>query len=192
MERNEALQFIDNRLRGGVSKKVIYKELLGLVPDKEDLLSYIGMFPDFSERGKYKKVNLLLFWLLIISAVLQIIYIYLLLTSSLKSETLGRFIAWFIIYGGVLPFLMIFFAVEVWRFRGYIYRLFAILGIVYLIMQTDAYTDLITWSTFNMPFVIAICLSFYIGIKAFPYHSFLKGLNKGQLERDLTDETVKS
>jgi len=180
LERKEALKFIEAKLREGFSKQEIYKELSTKIYLKSDLLQYLAMVPDPEKRIKFRTINLILFALLIFITILKI------LTALVF---FARISAWLIPLSFIIPFVAIFLAVEVKKFRGYIYRPLGLLGIASLFQSLSHIEDLGRMNPGQLIFefivgylttILVIVIAFYISAKAFPYYGFL-GLKKEKL-----------
>ena len=178
MKAKEALKIIEKRLKEGHSKSEIFSELTGKVKFRTDLLQLLAMVPEEQLRKKYRKLNILLFTLLVLVATVKIVISFFALLS------LSIYMVSFVI---PIALVSAFFAYMVWKFRGYIYRilgLFAIAGFLKSISNFEA------WGSYNatdwtlelilayIPGILIVIISFYIGIKVFPYYGFWGLLQK--------------
>jgi hypothetical protein len=181
LKRKEALKFIEAKLREGFSKQEIYDELSAKIYLKSDLLQYLAMVPDPGKRIKFRAINLILFALLIFVTIVKILTTLVLF---------ARISLWLIPLSFIIPFVSIFFAVEVKKFRGYIYRPLGLLGIASLFQGLSHIGDLgrinpgqviFEFIVGYLPTILIIVVAFYISAKAFPYYGFL-GLKKEKLD----------
>ena len=192
MKRAQVLNYIRKRLVAGASKSEVFEELRTQISFRQDLLSYLAEVPDNAVREKYKKANLLLFLLILLMAFAKFA-IGVFLFSNLTKES----IPWLVFKGFGLylfaPFVLVFFAVLVSKFRGSGYRLFANLGIAYLLLSLSDTGDVYSWLIWQIPTFIAVFLAYYIGKNAFPYYGFWGSLKleslKQELERSNLDST---
>jgi hypothetical protein len=190
MKRAQALKYINDRLLSGASKAEVFEEIRGDVPFRNDLLSYLAEVPSVSIREKYHKVNIILFVLLFIIAAFKFITGGVLILNS-KAE----FIPWFIFKGFGLfvfaPFVLVYFTVMVFKFRGSAYRQFANLGIAYLLLSWNSSQDFSYWLIWHVPTVIVISLAYYIGKNAFPYYGFWGNLKQEIIGQELEQPELK-
>lgn len=157
-------------LREGKSKKEIYKELFEKIKLRSDLLQLLAMVPEQELRIHYKKYNILLFWLLILVSAIKVIF---------ATSLLGSISPYMAPFGVIVPFISIFFAFMVWNFRGNMYRILGLLGVASLLKSISnfeawgSYTA-IDWafdlSLIYIPGLLIVLLSYYIGVKVFPYY----------------------
>jgi hypothetical protein len=184
MNRKEALEAIEKNLEQGKSKAEVYQELLSKVQFKSDLTQYIAIVPSYEDRVKYNAVNMLLFYLLVFISATKLLFASLVLGSiSLFALPLAL----------LVPLISIYFAVSVKRFRGNMYRLIGMLVVAGILQglsnieQFSEYTfqqmmfELVFW----LPAALIIFLSFFIGVKVFPYYGFWGNLKEDQLKETL-------
>ena len=184
MKRAQALKYISERFAAGVSKSEVFEELRSQISFRQDLLSYLAEVPDNAVRERYKKANLFLFLLILFMAFAKFAiggFVFLNLTKES--------IPWIVFKGFGLyifaPFVLVFFAVLVFKFRGSGYRLFAMLGISYLLLSLSDAGDISSWLIWQIPTFIAVFLAYYIGKNAFPYYGFWGSLKRESLEQEL-------
>jgi len=182
MKSREALRIIDKKIKDGLTKKEIFTELTGKVKFRTDLLQMLAMVPDPELRSNHMFLNRLLFTLLIIVAGVRIISgLYFVINTSLL----------------LLPFLLfgvlmaVFFAYMVWNFRGNVYRILGLFGIVELLKSLS---NIEVWNSYTsldwilnlllnyIPVSLIVILSFYIGFKVFPYYGFWGMLQEKKLD----------
>jgi hypothetical protein len=181
MNGRKALKIIEQRLKEGHSKKEIYEELFGQVKFRMDLLRLLAMVPDYEDRIKYKKINLILFCLIVFVVVTKVIISpHFFLDIPFYMLLLAVFAA----------FMWGFFVILVWKFRGLVYRfigLFGSIGLIYSILKFkewssyDATAWLLKLSLGWIPGILIIVLSYYIGFKVFPYYGFWGRLQEKKL-----------
>jgi hypothetical protein len=172
---------VSARLKEGHSKKEIYEELSGQVKFRMDLLRLLAMVPDYEDRIKYKKINLILFCLIVFVAVTKVIISpHFFLNTPFYMLPLAAFAA----------FMWVFFVISVWNFRGLVYRFIGLFGSIALISSILKFKD---WSSYDatacllklslgwIPGILIIVLSYYIGFKVFPYYSFWGRLQERKL-----------
>jgi hypothetical protein len=182
MNRKEALRYISEKIETGVPKHVIFKELSAAIPYKEDLLLYLAQVPDLENRKKYRNTNNVLLAVLVLLFLMQLslsILIYL----NIKSEH----IAWLMLGGfgyTLLPILLLFTIIEVWRFRGQGYRFVFIASILALTLTVDS-GKLVQWIIMSCPYILAIFLSHRIMKNVFPYDRVFRHLDSEKMEKDL-------
>lgn len=181
MKSREALRVIEKRIREGNSKKEIYDELFGSIKFRTDILQLLAMVPEQELRISFKKHNLLLFWLLILVSATKFI---------IAISMLGNISPYMLPLAVLVSFISIFFAFMVWNFRGNMYRILGMLGVASLLKNISnfeawgSYT-LIDWTLdlllVYIPGILIVILSYYIGIKVFPYYSFWGLLQEDKL-----------
>lgn len=182
MQGRQALKIIGKRVRDGHPKKEIFEELIGKVKFRTDLLQMLAMVPDRELRAKYQNLNKVLFILLILVTVVKGIYAsYLTLNSSI-------FMTPFILFA---TFVAGFFAFMVWNFRGFIYRILGLFGIVGILERIANFEEWTSYSSIEwvldlalnlIPVSLIVILSFYIGFKVFPYYGFWGMLQEKKLD----------
>jgi hypothetical protein len=165
VNRTQTLKKIEKSINEGKSVEAIYQHLLPSCPNPSRLSSWIAMFPTKENREKYKKLNLVLFSLLLFQALLKIL-------SSLTLPFVRDNLLWLLI----VPLMNILFAIEVWKMRRAIYNLVAVLEMTGISKLFPA--SFFTNPPANPPWLsilinILFCLfiavlSFYTGKKIFP------------------------
>ena len=184
MKRGQALKYINDRLMEGTSKAEVLEEIRGDVSFRTDLLSYLAEVPILRLRKKYRKINIILFALLLVITATKFVTGGLVLLNS-KAE----FIPWFIFKGFGLfilaPFVLMYFTVMIFKFRGSAYRQFGNIGIAYLLLSWSSSEAFSTWFIWHIPTLLAILLAFYIGKKVFPYFSFWGTLREEILGKEI-------
>jgi len=193
MNRKEALKQIEQRLQEGKTKKEVYVELSSKIKSKSDLNQYrvkvrsksdlnqyIASVPSLGDKLKYRKINLILFSMLVYLGVIRLI------TSLVNFTSLSVFtlsVTLFIIV------ICVYLATNVWKFRGNVYRTIVLLGIISILKMFSKLYHLYTSYTptellmeilsGSLPVIVCIILAFYLGKKVFPYYSLW-----GQIKED--------
>jgi hypothetical protein len=174
MNKKEVFEIIKTSLNDGKSHEQIFKELTQSYHDKNMLVKLIAMFPTNERKEKYRRLNYVLFSFLILTAVLKVLTsLSLLLSISPYSLLLIFFI----------PLINVWLAIEVWKMRGYIYRIIGLLGIsgICLSLQNSFPTEgSVNFSIIATQFLIIILifgpiifLGFYLGKKMFPNYGLM-------------------
>ena len=168
-------------LREGYSKNEIYQELFGKIKFRTDLLQLLAMVPSYEDRMEYRKLNLVLFSLLVFVSITKIV------TALLISSRISLFVLPLVLF---VPFVSALFAVMVWNFRGNVYRILGLLGIASLLKSLSSFESSSTYASYDMilqvlisfiPTIIIIILAYYIGFRVFPYYSFWGFLQEDKL-----------
>ncbi len=178
MKRREALKIIEQMLKQGHTRKEIYDKLLWKIKFRTDLLQFIAMVPTYEDRLRYRKLNLLLFVLLILTAFSKI------LIASTIILDVSLFLLPFVF---LVAFMSIFFAIMVWNFRGNMYRILGLLGIASLLKSLSNFESFSSYSSTEwmieiafgyLPAFLIIFLAYFIGTKVFPHYSIWGQLQK--------------
>jgi len=184
MKGREALKIIEQMLREGYSKNEIYQELFGKVKFRTDLLQLLAMVPNHEDRLGYKKLNLVLFSLVLFVSIIKIV------TALIVISEISFLLLPFVLF---VSFVSIFFAVMVWNFRGNIYRFLGLLGIASLLGDLSSLDSLSAYGLYDLflqilinfiPTIIIIILAYYIGFRVFPHYSFWGFLQEDKLNID--------
>jgi hypothetical protein len=164
LNKKEAFKTIQNRLQENIPRQEILDELSELYFDKKTISAIIASTPDPQTRIKYKALNNLLLGLLALTITIKI------LVSALLLSSLSLFlipIAFFV------PFMTIWFAIEVSNFKGYIYNLLGLLAILGIFKTISNIGESGIYGIIDIAIMIAISLlSFYLGNKMFPNYGF--------------------
>lgn len=181
MNSRKALKIIEQRLKEGYSKKEVYEELFGQVKFRMDLLQLLAMVPDYKDRIKYKKVNLIVFCLIVFVAVAKVIISpHFFLDTPFYMLPLAVFAA----------LTWVFSLILVLNFKGFVYRYIGLFGSIGLISSILKFNE---WSSYDatawlsklllawIPGILIIALSYYIGFKVFPYYGFWGRLQEKKL-----------
>jgi hypothetical protein len=189
MEQKEALRFIEQRLNEGISRQAIYKELLGKVPYKDDLLSYMSIFPDMADRKQYANFNGALVATLVLIIVIKMISMWV-IVHHLKAEHIPGLVLGGAFTTFLLPFMLVFVVREAWRFRVTAYMIVPPLALLDLgynaesLGQINSFAGFLILMLFIVPWFVSIFLAIFIRRKAFRYQGFLR-VDKKLLEQDL-------
>jgi hypothetical protein len=176
MNRRDALRTIEQLTQEGKSKQEIFGALSSRVRFRSDLLQYIAMVPSKEKQSQYRKLNIVLFALLIVVSVLKLL---------MAMVIVSRISVYALPFAFIVPMLTVYFAVAVWKFRGNMYRILGMLGIAGIGMSLShlKVEGLSTLSGILLavvdyaPAFLIVYLAFYIGSKVFPYYGF-----RGQLQ----------
>jgi len=181
MKGKEALKIIEQRLKEGHPKSEIFSELTGKVKFRTDLLQLLAMVPEEELRKKYRNLNVLLFTLIVLVATVKIVIAFFTLLS------VSIYMVPFVIF---IALVSAFFAYMVWNFRGNMYRILGLFGIAGLLKSISNFE---TWGSYTatdwtlelllvyIPGILIVILSYYIGIKVFPYYGFWGLLQEDKL-----------
>ena len=180
MKGKEALKHIERSLADGKTKKEIYEELSGQITFRTDLLNLLAMVPEYDKRIKYRKINLILFFLIATVSTLKIV------ESSLFFLSISKYMLPLVL---LVSFIPVVFAIMVWNFRGNIYRPLGLLCIAG-ILEGFAKTDLFLhqswdWSLGYTLSLAIMSLAYFIGFKAFPYYGFWGMLKEKEFKESL-------
>ena len=160
LNKKEAIKTIQDRIQANTPRQEILNELSELYYDKNTIAALIASIIDPKSKEKYRTLNNLLLGLLV-STIIAKILIGIVLFSSLSPLLIP--IAF------VLPILTIWFALEVSKFRGYIYKILGILASGGILKSIGYIKETGIFGILDVVLVIAICvLSFYLGNKMFP------------------------
>jgi hypothetical protein len=182
MNRKEAIKAIEQCAQEGKSKREIFAEFSSKVKYRSDLMQYIAMVPSNENRLRYKKLNLVLFSLLVFVSVMKF------LTGALLFSNISVYL---IPIALLVPLLSAYFAVMIWNYRGNMYRILGMLGIAGLLNSLSKMEAFESYSSMEiaveiflgyLPTIIIIYLAYYIGIKAFPYYNFWGQLQESKLK----------
>lgn len=180
MEKKEALKVIAEKLEKGQSKQEIYKDLLTKVKFKSDLIQYIATVPNYSDKIKYKALNMTLFILLVFISISKFIF---------GAFLLSQISIYALPFAFLIPVISVYFAVSVWKFRGNMYKPLGMLGIAGILQslshadQFAAYNlqQIIIEVIFYIPAILVVILAYFVGTKVFPYYGFWGNLKEDKL-----------
>lgn len=168
MVSKEIFENIELKMREGVTKEEIFKELGAY----DDLAGALAATPEFSAREKYKIHNFVLVIAIYCYALLK-------LTTSIlliKNNNLPIFSYLLTL---IVPAIALVFAREIWKFKGGFYLIASLLGFSVLIRSfgegISLYTsnDWIIWGVINFPVIIVMFLAYYLKRKLCPNLKFI-------------------
>jgi hypothetical protein len=166
VNREKVLEIIETCLKDGKTHEAIFDEFSHSFPDKGVFAKMIAIFPTMENKERYKKLNFLLFSLLVLQFTLKVIP---LLNSSFASHhILGLLIS---------LILDVYCAIGVWKMRGYIYDIIFILGLITAlkipaVINSHPHLHLYVIALISLTMIITV-LSFYTGRKIFPDYGLL-------------------
>jgi hypothetical protein len=168
-DKKEAMKTIQIRLEQGRPRKEILEELAGIYDSRSSLAELIARTPDPKKKEKYKLLNYILVFFLLLSVAASVY-------AGIKSFAEEPVEA--VIVSVITLLILTFLIIEVLRFNGYIYGLLTFLLLLGLI------TDLIRRSEWEKGDLIGILLlfaftglAFYLNRKIFPNYGIF-GLKK--------------
>ncbi len=182
----EVIKKINRRLDDGLSRQEIVDEFKEkLMPESMPAFQkYMAAAPDPDIRIKYRKLNILLFSLLIYFPFLKV-FVFLFFNDFLAINLLPVLIT-------IIVF--IFFAINIRIFRGDLYNILGlILGLFGAAIVFNLYTLITESNHFRenavlntslvllfdlLPTILAMVLSFYIARKVFPHFDLLGRLKE--------------
>lgn len=154
------LKLITEGTQTGESKLELHHRLSSAYYDSDLIAKLIAAFPNKDLKEKYKGLNNSLFILLLITAILKVLSA---LPILLDNPRFG------IIFFFLLPIFNIWFAIEVKKTRGYIYRILGILAIAGIFRSIAQLNEQGAFALIEIGLLILIsALSFFLGIKMFP------------------------
>ena len=165
LNKKEALKTIQDSIRANTPRQEILDALSEQYFDKNSIAALIASTIDPQTKAKYKGLNNLLLGLLALTILAKIL-VGIVLLSSVSPLLIPM--AFF------LPVLTIWFALEVSKFKGYIYKILGLLAIGSIFMSINTIEASGIYGIIDWVIVIAICvLSFYLGNKLFPNYGLL-------------------
>ena len=160
INRKEVTKTIETRLQENIPRKEILEELSEQYFDKNTISTLIASTPDNQIKEKFKTLNNILLGLLILTIVFKI-FVGITLLSSIS--------LYLIPIAFLIPFISIWFAFEVSKFNGYIYKSLELLAIASIFKALGNLGESGTFGLINIVIVVVIAgLSFYLGNKIFP------------------------
>lgn len=172
LSTKEAIKIIQNRIQDNIPRQEILNELSEEYYGKTTISALIASTIDPQTKEKYKTLNNLLLGLLVLTIITKILVGIILLSS------LSLFL---IPIAFVIPILTIWFALEVSKYKGYIYNSLGILAIASIFNLIGNIGESGIYGIIDVVVAIAICgLSFYLGNKMFPNY----GLSGPKKDKD--------
>lgn len=164
LNKKEALKTIKDRIQVNTPRQEILNELSDQYFNKTTISALIASTIDPQTKEKYKMLNNLLLGLLALTIVAKI------LVGIVIFSSLSPFL---IPIAFVLPILTIWFALEVSKFKGYIYNILGMLAIASIFNSIGNIGEAGIYGIIDVVLVASICgLSFYLGKKMFPNYGF--------------------
>jgi hypothetical protein len=169
INHKEVKTIIKEKLDQGISRNEILLELSEIYFDKSSLTGLVASYPNPERIIKYKYLNNILLYFLIITIIFKILVgIILFSASSLLLIPLAF----------LLPIINIYFAFEVSKYKGYIYNLLGILTVAGILRSLGDLQGV--YGVLDvMICLFIVLLSFYLGRKMFPNYG-LFGVKKNQ------------
>lgn len=159
-KRKEIQRRIENQLHQGKSRQEILEDLSKEYFDPSTLARFVATTADQATKVRYKALNTILLGLLGITILGKLT-----LGASLMSQSGGTAFPLVML----LPLINIWLAVEVSKYRGYIYKILGLITIASLLQTIDKYGGEGVWLLADLGIGIAIAgLAFYLGNKMFP------------------------
>lgn len=160
LNKREAIKTIQDRMQVNTPRQEILNELSEQYYDKTSISVLIASTIDPQTKEKYKTLNNLLLGLLALTIIAKI------LVGIVLFSTLSPLL---IPIAFVLPILTIWFAIEVSKFKGYIYNILGMLAIASIFNSIGNIGESGIYGIIDVVLVTSICgLSFYLGKKMFP------------------------
>lgn len=160
LNTKEAIKIIQDRIQDNIPRQEILNELSEEYYDKTTISALIASAIDPRTKEKYKTLNNLLLGLLVLTIIIKILVGIILLSS------LSLFL---IPIAFVIPILTIWFALEVSKYKGYVYNILGILAIASIFNLTGNIGESGIYGIIDVVVAIAIGgLSFYLGNNMFP------------------------
>jgi hypothetical protein len=164
LNKKEAIKTIQDTIQVNTPRQEILNELSEQYYDKTTISVLIASTIDPQTKEKYTTLNNLLLGLLALTIIAKIL-VGIVLFSSLSP--------FLIPIAFVLPILTIWFALEVSKFKGYIYNILGMLAIASIFNSIGNIGESGIYGIIDVVLVITICgLSFYLGNKMFPNYGF--------------------
>lgn len=166
--KNELLKLVEVQLNKGVSKKELYEEITTLYStsllDENSIPKTIAYFPDYDLKLKYKQHNMVLYLLLLLTAVFKVIVA---IPALFELQALG------IISLVFLPFVNIWLALEVVKTRAYVYGIIGVLAIAGMFNSITYIASSGWWVLIDVIMMGVISyLGFMLSKKMFPNYQF--------------------
>ena len=160
INRKEIYKTIQTRLEDSVSREKILEELSEKYYDKKTISTLIASTPDPQTKEKFKVLNNLLLGLLILTIIIKI------LTGIQILSTISMIL---IPVAFLIPFISIWFALEIYKYKGYIYNILGILAIASIFKIISEIGESGVYGIIDLLIGLSIAgLSFYLGKKMFP------------------------
>lgn len=148
LNTKEAIKIIQDRIQNNIPRQEILNELSEEYYDKSTISALIASTIDPKTKEKYKTLNNLLLGLLVLTIIIKILVGIILLSS------LSLFL---IPIAFVIPILTIWFALEVSKYKGYIYNILGILAIASIFNLIGNIGESGIYGIIDVVVAIAIC-----------------------------------
>lgn len=176
ISKNELSLLVINLLKGGKSKQEIFDELVQEYSMDDSLMKTIAELPEHLAKERYRILNVILVITVVILGIMQTTGAFLLMNTSNLKEKIFLF---------AVPLIGFFFAIQIYKMKGIMYRILAAVSVGGLIKVMQSLMDSGVGSYIEIGLdIIIICLSLYLGTKMFPNYGFngLKKDEKGNYE----------
>ena len=168
----QVLEVIEQKLNTGIGKQEIFEELSQNYSYEYTVAQLVAMTPPHSLKQRYKRLNQILIALLLFAALVKVL-VALPILSRLPAVAFPLLI--------LVPALNVWFAMEIAKFKGYIYRpagLLALAALFKAILPEDGIASygLAGWVIYglNCLLILAIAvLAFYLAKRLFPNYGLL-------------------
>jgi len=176
--RKEVISQIQEQIDNGVPKKEIFDKLNEDYFDKSTILNLVASAIDSKTKSKYKGLNNTLLGLLVFTILLKVLF-GIILVTQLSIYALPAIL--------ILPLVNVYFAFEVSRYTGYIYRILGLLTIAGMMQTVSRHEGDIILLLIDLGIGATIAgLSFYLGSKMFPNFGFF-GVKKDEEGNPILD-----
>ncbi|MCC5916225.1 MAG: hypothetical protein JJU02_02740 [Cryomorphaceae bacterium] len=165
IDMKEVNRQIDKGLKDDLPRQKILEELSEVYFERQTLATLIAMKPVPERKKKFKPYNNILLGLLVLTILLKI------LIGILVLPDISIYIIPFAL---ILPLLTVFFAIEVSKYKAYIYKPLGLLAIVGTGGSLRNYESIDFWFMIQLSIgLLIVCLSFYTGKKMFPNYGLM-------------------
>jgi carbon starvation protein CstA len=170
LSKTKKFKLIQQAIAQGESKQQVYERFSSEYGDDRTIARLVAQFPDRALKEKYHNLNKILFIMLIVTAVLKVLAVFIMFENPLA---IGIGVL-------IVPALNIILAIEVRKVRASVYKVIGFLAIVAIVKSlqvifgdTRVADAMLFGSLLENMFLVAIaCLSFYLGKKMFPNYGF--------------------
>ena len=164
MNNKEIYREIEVQINQGRSKQEVFESFRKIVNHDDTLAKMVGSLPDKKLSIKYGKLNYILFLILLFTALIKVLLaIPLVLSIAISAIPLLL----------VIPLLNLYFAVKVYKKRGYIYGCLGFIAISGIFQAIGNIKSMNIMTIINVLLMgIISALSFYLGKKMFPNYNF--------------------
>jgi hypothetical protein len=142
-----ARKLIESKLEENKSRKDILEELSDIYFDKSLIARLIAMTPDYTTKTKYKSLNNILIYLLVLTIIFKII---------IGVLALANISIYAIPFALLFPLINTYFAIEVSNFRGHIYNILGVLSLASIFKSLADISMTGVWGMIDILIVSAI------------------------------------